>query len=147
MPQAHEVAWFAAFGLTLAWAAWRGGREERLMVVVLLLADLAATFHQHAMRPHRVDPVSWSLDLMLLAFIAARAAVTTRWWPLYACAAQLAVCIGLVATALELRPLVRAYVTFSELWSYAIIGALGVGTALEQAQVRADRRGDELGGR
>ena len=131
------LVWTAALALTLAVAALRGGRDERMTAVVLLLADLASYLHPPT-RWRRLDHISAVLDLALLAFLLHRALITTRWWPLYACAAQLGACLGLLAYAINSKPLLLAYHTNAVVWSYGILASLLLGTLLEVARLRKE---------
>lgn len=134
-----HLIWLIALAVALTWALTKGGRDERLTALVLLLADRAAALHHPQDARFGVDWISPSLDLLLLAFLAHRALVTSRWWPLYACAAQLAATLGLAAFWLGQQSLVRSYYVSSLFWSYGILLALTVGTTVEQARVREER--------
>ena len=103
-----------------------------------MIADAGALTHHYSSHPARIDAANVALDVLLLAFFVHRAVVTSRWWPLYACAAQLGTCCGLLAAATQQDPLIRVYKDFAALWSYAILVSLSLGTLLEQARVRED---------
>ena len=134
-----HLSWLAALAGALLWATWRGGRDERLTALVLLLADRAAAMHHPADNWGHIDWISPALDLALLAYLLHRAMITTRWWPLYACAAQLAATLGLFAFWLGERSLLKSYFVSSLFWSYAILLALTLGTTLESARVREEK--------
>lgn len=133
-----KVVWTGALIGSVAWAVWKGGREERAAAAALIIADVAALLHPHQALTG-FDWTSLTLDVSLLAYFGYRAAVTNRWWPLYACAAQLAVVIGLTGFIFGSGPLTWTYLTLSAFWSYAILLALVAGTTLERDRVREER--------
>lgn len=138
-----RLVWTAALALVLAIAAWRGGRDERLTAVALLTANFVGALHRGLF--WRFDWISPVLDLALLSFLGGLAAVTTRWWPLYACSAQLAACLGGLAFAITKRPMYLSYHLNAVLWSYGILAALLIGTLFEQARIHEERTASDLG--
>ena len=132
------LVWNASLALSVAVALLRGGRDERLTALVLVLAYLAALLHQ---QPHwRHDGYSLMLDGMLLFFLAYRTFATNRWWPLYACAAQLGVLIASLGEIVAVAPSALGYRTSEAVWSYVIVAALLLETLLEHGRVIEERR-------
>ena len=131
--------WTTALLLTVGWAVWRGGRDERVTALVLAVADLGARLHRPTAGWLNLDPVSVALDLALLAFLLHRAFITTRWWPMYACAAQVCATSGLAGYLLSALRLPDTYNVNSVVWSYAILASLAVGLTFERARVLEER--------
>ena len=131
--------WTTALLITIVWAAWRGGRDERVTALVLALADIGARVHRPTAGWLNMDIISVCLDLALLAFLLHRAMITTRWWPMYACAAQVCATSGLAGYLLSALKLPDTYNVNSVVWSYAILASLAVGLSLERARVLEER--------
>ena len=108
-------------------AFWKGGREEQLAAVGLMLSTLTTVF----LSDRRWVGLQWSAFaadtclLLLLGWIALR---TPRWWPLPATAFQL-LCVAIHVARL-IDPGVRAwaYATGQVILSQWVFFAVGVGT-------------------
>jgi hypothetical protein len=107
-------------------ALWRGGRDERMTAIALILATAASPLFQHR---NWVDPQYGVLvvDLMLLAFLFGLALRSDRYWPLPAAAFQLLGVITHVAIVVDHGVRAWAYLTGLVIWSYLVFAALAVG--------------------
>ena len=131
------IIWNTCLALTIGAALIRGGRDERWAAACFLLFDAAALLHQ---RTHwRHDVYSLLLDLSLFGFLLWLSLRTSRWWPLYACAAQLGVVVAWAADEVSVTPSSLGYRTTSAVWSYVVLGSLLAGTLLESKRVAEDR--------
>ena len=124
-------------------AFWKGGREEQLAAVGLMLSTLATVFlsdRQVGRWPQWSAFAADSCLLVLLTWIALR---TRRYWPLLAAAFQL-LCVAIHVARL-VDPGVRAwaYATGQVILSQWVFFAVGVGTintwrASRQSASKAD---------
>lgn len=108
-------------------ALWRGGRDERMTAIALLLATAASPLLQHR---NWVDPEYGVLvvDVLLLAYLFVLALRSDRHWPLAAAAFHLLGVITHVAIMVDHGVRAWAYLTALVIWSYLVFAALAVGT-------------------
>lgn len=122
--------YFTFLALVSAYALLRGGREERFVALVCVLASLAslAVFRPAHVSYTDFQPRVALIDLSVLAAFVAIALGTRRFWPLWVSGLQLTTTIGHVLKLLDpgLVPVVYGAALAS--WSYPILLILAIGT-------------------
>ena len=128
MPYAlpHWV-WVAVVGAVASAAVLRGGQDERIAAVALLIGSLATKAlysHQGLQTEYGV----LAIDIGLLAVLTWLALLTKRYWPIFAASFQLlAVVIHLARMAV---PSLGgwSYISAGIIFGYLLAGAIAVGT-------------------
>jgi hypothetical protein len=123
--------------LAAGYALWRGGRPERVCGAAMLAAWLASPYV--VSRRDWVDP-QWAvaaIDLSLFALLGWYALRSNRYWPMWAAALLGLGLVMHVTMLVDPRIVPRAYLTANVIWSYLVVLALVVGTALEAPRARA----------
>jgi hypothetical protein len=122
--------YFALLALVSGYAFLRGGREERFVAAVCVVASLAslAVFRPADVSYSDFQPRIALIDLAALSAFVAIALRTRRFWPLWVSGLQLTTTIGHVLKLLDpdLVPVVYGAALAS--WSYLILIILAVGT-------------------
>ena len=122
--------YFALLALVSGYAFLRGGREERFVAAVCVVASLAslAVFRPADVSYSDFQPRIAFIDLAALSGFVAIALRTRRFWPLWVSGLQLTTTIGHVLKLLDpdLVPVVYGAALAS--WSYLILIILAVGT-------------------
>jgi hypothetical protein len=122
--------YFALLALVSGYALLKGGREERFVAAVCVLASFAslAVFHPRDVSYHDFQPRVALIDLAVLGAFVGIALRTRRFWPLWVSGLQMTTAIGHVLKLLdpELVPVVYGAALAS--WSYPILLILAVGT-------------------
>ena len=122
---------FAFFLLgTLAYAFWRGDRDNRRVAVICCVATLLS---QLAARPvgTRFDGVEGGLvavDVLTFIGFTLVALSSSRFWPLWVAGLQLTASLAHLLKQIDLSLLPRVYAIASIFWSYPILVILAIGT-------------------
>ncbi len=125
-----QQIWTVAMLAVSAFAWWRGGWPERTMAVANVAASLLNGLVQN--RHDWIDP-QWGdlvIDLLFLGLLLWLALRSNRHWPMWASAFQLLGVVTHVAMMADHRIGGWAYVTGGVIFSYLVLGSLGVGTLL-----------------
>jgi len=127
MPYAipHWV-WDAVVILLCAATVWRGGREERIASVALLVGVLLSKLSYS----HHGQQTEWgvlAVDTALLAVLTWIALTTPRYWPLFAAAFQFLAVIIHLARMADRSLSGWAYISAEILFGYMLAGAIAVG--------------------
>ncbi|PZU46702.1 MAG: hypothetical protein DI568_11215 [Sphingomonas sp.] len=126
---------FLAFALALAGAlfvAFRfGGRDERLVALLLLTAAIVSPFAE--VKSFDVPQHGLLLiDAALLLALTAVAVYSDRYWPMFAAGFQLTTVFFHVARGTGAGIMPDAYADSLVFWGYLVIAALVVGTLTER---------------
>ncbi len=142
-----RLAWTVAILLVSAYALWRGGVIERLVAVANLLAWFATMLVQN--RLGWADPQTWvdpqwgvlAVDVAFGLLLLGLAMCRDRSWLICAAAFQLLGVVTHVAMILDDGFRARTYLTGLIIWSYLVLGSLGVGTWIRwrERQARLSR--------
>jgi len=136
----EQQIWTIAMLLVSGFAWWRGGWPERTVAV----ANVAASLLNGLAQNHHdwVDP-QWGdliIDLLFLGLLVWLALKSDRHWPMWAAAFQLLGVITHIAMLADRRIGGWAYVTGGIIWSYLILGTLGVGAWLLRRPPQESKR-------
>lgn len=119
-------------GIAIGWvvcgaALWKGRWSERVVAAGFLLGWLATAL----LKDHHFAGPQWSIfaadtaALLLFLFVALKSG---RYWPLFAAAFQLLAVITHVASTFDRHLSAWAYITAGVIWSYLLLGSIGIGT-------------------
>ena len=125
-----RILFWALLLVTVAYALWRGRRDERIAATVCLMATVATRF---AISPlsERYSEVEIGLLLIDGAVLAAFIAIalrSQRFWPLWVAGLQLTNGLAHLMKVVEFDLLPRAYAAAAMFWSYPILLIILVGT-------------------
>ncbi len=123
-----QLVWDAAMLSVSGIAIWKGGRPERIVAVVNILASIASALVQDTR--HWLDP-QWGMlgvDLAFLAVLLWLALRSDRHWPMWAAAFQLLGVVTYVARMTDYRVGALAPFTAGVIWSYLVLLTLMIGT-------------------
>lgn len=121
------VVYLLALSATCGFALVRGGPEVRHVATAMLIA-VAATVLASAFGQHWHGP-NWgviAVDVAFLAILVAIALRSTRYWPIWAAASQLAGCLAHLPAIFTQLPM-KIYVTTQSLWAFPLLLSLAVG--------------------
>ena len=127
---------------TLTYALRKGGKDERLGAVTILAGTLLSEFASH-LGPNaggagwaRADIDMMAIDMAALIAFVAIAYRSTKFWPIWAAAAQLVAVLTHLAVILN-PPLLRTiYATAQPFWIFPVLAALAIGTRAHHKSVR-----------
>lgn len=113
-----------------AYAFWRGGRDERLVATVCVVANFLsyALLRPTTLSYSTVELGVLTVDLLALGVFTHVALRTDRFWPLWVSGLQLTTSIGHILKAINPDLLPLAYAAALRFWSYPILLILFVGT-------------------
>ena len=131
----YDLSSRAVFSMGVAavscgYALLRGGAPERIGALAYG-ADWALT---PAVQLHPLARLQWGvlgLDTIAALVLLGLALRSDRWWPLLAAALSLLVLVEHLGYAAAPHGLAWAYFAGEEIWSYAVLLALVLGTAFE----------------
>ena len=129
--------------LVVAYALWRGGRDERH---VGLICALGVIFTRLVISPvsERFESVEYqvmAVDLAVFIGFLVVALRSERFWPLWIAGLQLTTLTGHALKGFESDLLPKAYGAALTFWAYPIIFILAVGTwRSHQRRLREERR-------
>jgi hypothetical protein len=126
----QQIGLIFVIGAT-GYALWRGGRPERVCGAAMLAAWLISPYV--VARHDWVDP-QWALaaiDFSLFALLFWYALRSDRYWPMWAAALLGLGVLMHITMVVDPRIIPKAYLTANVIWSYLVVLALVVGTAVE----------------
>jgi hypothetical protein len=119
-------------GIAIGWAVcgsalWKGGWAERVVAAGFVINWIAVALLKDR---HYAGPqwAAFAIDTAYLAVIIVVAMWSGRYWPLFAAAFQLLGVVTHIASALDRHLSAWAYITGNVIWSYLLLGAIGIGT-------------------
>ena len=116
--------------LTCIYALVRGGRDERAVAVVCLVASIVTAFvlSPWGQRYSRIETGEMVVDLFVLATFTLVALRSDRFWPLWVAGLQLTSSLAHLLKGINIELLPQAYAAATKSWSYPILLILLVGT-------------------
>lgn len=126
----HIIFYFILLVLVSGYALARGGREERFVAAVGVVASLAslAVFLPADVNYRDLQPRVALIDLAVLAAFVAISLRTSRFWPLWVAGLQLTTATGHMLKLIDPSLVPIAYGASLASWSYPILLILAVGT-------------------
>ncbi|KQM62683.1 hypothetical protein ASE75_13720 [Sphingomonas sp. Leaf17] len=125
------VYWIVALGV-MAFAFWRGGRDEKRGAVLLMLGSLASLIAVVNIpvsgRLSAVQSTIFGIDVLILVAFTALALRTDRFWPLWATAFHSIAVATHLASFLSPQIVPRAYLIAQGMWAYPMWAAILIGT-------------------
>jgi hypothetical protein len=109
--------------LTCGYALYRGGRHERLVAVICIVATIATIAVNSPLNRMYADVEQGALlvDLAVLGAFVAIALVSDRFWPLWVAGLQLTTSIAHLLKALDPQLVPVAYGAAVRFWGYPIL--------------------------
>ena len=131
------VFYLAFLAATLAYALWKGGKDERTGAVTIMLAALSSQVASEA----GLGGGGYQIGVMAIdaaTFIAfvALAYRSKKFWPIWAAASQLVAVLTHWALVLDPSLLRTIYTTAQPFWAFPVIAALALGTRAHQRSLR-----------
>ena len=115
--------------LACGYALVRGGRSERTVAIVCILATLVSmNVHPSHGRYAAVDWGELTVDFVVLATFVAVALQSDRFWPLWLAGFQLTSSFAHIFKAMDPDLIPHAYAAAIRFWSYPMLLVLLVGT-------------------
>lgn len=115
--------------LTCGYAFFRGGRYERLVAAVCVIATFVSIAVQPLHGRYMAVNVSELLvDCTVLALFVAVALQSDRFWPLWIAGLQLTSSFGHLMKAIQPELIPHAYAAAVRFWSYPILLIIALGT-------------------
>lgn len=123
---------------TLGYALRKGGKDERVAAVTILVGTLLSEIASHV-GPSSAEP-GWAgieIDLMAIdvaAFIAFTAIAyrSKKFWPIWAAAAQLVAVLTHWAILLNPSVVRTVYAAAQPFWIFPVLAAVAIGTRAHQ---------------
>jgi hypothetical protein len=127
------VLYLAFLVATLAYALWKGGKDERTGAVTILLAALSSQVASET----GLGRGGYQIGVMVIdvaVFIAfvALAYRSKKFWPIWAAASQLVALLTHWAVVLDPSVVRTIYATAQPFWAFPVIAALALGTRAHQ---------------
>lgn len=116
--------------LIVAYALWRGGRDERIAALICVAGTIAtlAVISPLNARFEGVELAVLGVDLAVLAGFVAIALHSNRYWPLWISGVQLTTVMGHAMKEVHSDLMPRAYAASLTFWAYWVILILAIGT-------------------
>jgi len=105
---------------------WKGGREERITILIYMGCYAATLALRDAHWP-RLQLAGFLIDVVFFLFLLALALRSRSYWPLAACGFQLLGVLTHIAKALDSGVAQWAYISAGIIWSYLVQIAIAVG--------------------
>lgn len=136
-----HVYW-TLLALTCVYAFVRGGRDERLVAIVCLVASVVTAFvlSPWTQRYTEIEAGEMLVDLAVLAAFIAVALRSDRFWPLWIAGLQLTSSLAHFMKGVHLELLPQAYAAATKFWSYPILLIVILGTWRRQQRLRRGTR-------
>ncbi len=132
------IVFVAALLLVCAFAALRGGADERLAATAIAIAAVTSPLvPSHGFAGPELGIVL--VDAGVFVVLAGIAMRSRAFWPMWAAGFQLCALAGHLAASQSPTMLPAAYADTLAIWSYAVIVTLALGTIVE-GQERHGRR-------
>ena len=128
--------------LTCGYALYRGGRHERLVALICIVATIATiTVNSPLNRMYaNVEQGALLVDLAVLAAFVAVALVSDRFWPLWVAGLQLTTSFAHFLKAVDPHLVPLAYGAAVRFWGYPILIILFVGAWRHQRRLHSQDR-------
>ena len=128
--------------LTCGYASYRGGRHERLVALICIVATIATiTVNSPLNRMYaNVEQGALLVDLAVLAAFVAVALVSDRFWPLWVAGLQLTTSFAHFLKAVDPHLVPLAYGAAVRFWGYPILIILFVGAWRHQRRLHSQDR-------
>ena len=125
--------------LTCGYALYRGGRHERLVALICIVATIATiTVNSPLNRMYaNVEQGALLVDLAVLAAFVAVALVSDRFWPLWVAGLQLTTSFAHFLKAVDPHLVPLAYGAAVRFWGYPILIILFVGAWRHQRRLHS----------
>lgn len=130
-----QLVFLAALFLAIGSALTRGGRDERIAALAIILATLATPIAQQQ-RFVEIEAGILLVDMALFAILASLAFSSRRFWPIWATGFQLGAMVVHLTAGWVPHMLPAAYAETLVIWSYPVLAALGVGAWVERGEHR-----------
>ena len=123
------ILYWTLLTLTCGYALYRGGRHERLVAAICIVATIATVAVNSPLNQMYagVERGALMVDLAVLAAFIAIALVSDRFWPLWVAGLQLTTSIAHLLKALDPHMVPLAYGAAVRFWGYPILIILFVG--------------------
>lgn len=105
----------------------KGGVEERLTAAALL-ASVAVTVLFRDRSWTSLQTAGFAMDVIVLLLLVAIALKSAKYWPMFGAGFQLLAVLTHVAKMIDPNVDQWAYITAIVIWTYLLMGALGLGT-------------------
>lgn len=128
MDLARVITFYLLLTALAVFAAWRGGREERIAANVCLAATIASSLLLSPLssRFASIEVGVAIIDIAVLATFVAIALRSARFWPLWVAGLQLTTMMGHLLKAAQPDLIPVAYGAAMVFWSYAILLIIAV---------------------
>ena len=128
--------------LTCGYALYRGGRHERLVAMICIVATIVTvTVNSPVNRMYaNVESGALLVDLAVLGAFVAVALVSDRFWPLWVAGLQLTTSIAHFLKAMDPQMVPLAYGAAVRFWSYPILIILFIGAWRSHRRLLAQDR-------
>ena len=125
--------------LTCGYALYRGGRHERLVALICIVATIATVAVNSPLNRMYADVERGALlvDLAVLAAFVAIALVSDRFWPLWVAGLQLTTSIAHFLKAVDPHLVPLAYGAAVRFWGYPILLILFFGAWRHRHQLHS----------
>lgn len=123
------ILYWSLLALTCGYAFYRGGRYERIVAAVCIIASFAtiavnSPFNRMYMH---VESGALLVDLAVLAAFVAVALQSDRFWPLWVAGLQLTTSVAHFLKAIDPHLIPQAYGLAVRFWGYPILIILAIG--------------------
>lgn len=116
--------------LVVAYAFWRGSRDERLVAAICIGGAIVSKLVVSPLQERYigVEPAIMAVDLLMLAAFVYVALRSQRFWPLWIAGLQLTTILGHLLKAVGGDMVPKAYGVALGFWAYPIIFILAIAT-------------------
>lgn len=134
--------YWSLLALTCAYAFIRGGRDERVVAIVSLVASVITAFvlSPWGQRYSQIEAGELLVDLSVLAAFMLVALRSDRFWPLWVAGLQLTSSLAHLMKGIHIELLPQAYAAATKFWSYPILIIILVGTWRSHQRARIEQR-------
>lgn len=134
--------YWTLLALTCGYALIRGGRDERIVAIVCLVASVLTAFvlSPWGHRYSQIEAGEMLVDLTVLAVFVAVALRSDRFWPLWIAGLQLTSSLAHLLKGINIDLLPQAYAAATKFWSYPILLIIAAGTWRRQQRTRHEAR-------
>ena len=124
------ILYWTLLALTCGYAFYRGGRYERVVAAVCVVASIVTVVANSPLNQlyDHVDEGTLLVDIAVLAAFVAVALQSDRFWPLWVAGLQLTTSFAHLFKAIDPQLFPEAYGAALRVWSYPILLILAVGT-------------------
>jgi len=124
------IAYLLLLITSVAYALWRGRRDERLAAGICVAASVLTIFliTPLAVRYHSVERGEMLVDVAALVAFVVLALRSARFWPLWVAGLQLTSTSAHLLRLIDAQLIPAAYGAAERFWSYPILAILIIGT-------------------